>query len=118
MWQKVEENSDMPDANNLNSSKRIMRCPVRRSNLNERKRLNGQASYNYVVEDELTHKKLDITSTTQLEWLAFNFRKERASKLSDSKRRMILAMFSLNLAYFPTLKDIRDELIMAQIYQI
>ena len=38
--------------------------------------------------------------------------------MSKSKRRMILAMFHNDYQYFPSLKDIRDELVQAQIKHV
>ena len=50
--------------------------------------------------------------------MSLNYRKEKAAKLSPSKRRMILIMFQRNIPYFPSLREIRDELIQAQINEI
>ena len=50
---------------------------------------------------------------TDLEWMSLNYRKERAAKMSKSIRRMILIMFQDDYQYFPTLREIRNELIMA-----
>ena len=53
-----------------------------------------------------------------MEWLSLIYRKKRAAKLSKSKRRMILVMFQKDIKYFPTLREIRDGLISAQIQMI
>ena len=57
-------------------------------------------------------------SENDLEFLSLNYRKERAAKISTSKRRMILIMFQKDIAYFPTLREIRDELILAQMKEL
>ena len=54
---------------------------------------------------------LNFIDPTDLEWMSINYRKVRAAKLSESKRRMILIMFQKDLKYFPSLREIRDELI-------
>ena len=43
--------------------------------------------------------------------MSLNYRKERANKMSPSKRRMVLKMFQEDISYFPTMREIRDELI-------
>ena len=55
---------------------------------------------------------------TQLEWLSVNYRKERAARLFSSRRRMILIMFQKDISYFPTIREIRDELIAAQLQKL
>ena len=52
---------------------------------------------------------------TNLEWLALNWRKNRASTISNSLRRLILYMHENKVDYFPTLREIRDGLIRGQI---
>ena len=52
---------------------------------------------------------------TDLEWLSLNYRKERAASICQSRRRMILIMFQRDISYFPSLRDIRNELIMGQL---
>ena len=95
MWRKVDEkNAETKDAIRIASISKSDEHPVRRSQLNHRQRQNGYTRHNPVTEVISNENKLDLTSETNLEWLAFNFRKERASRLSESKRRMILAMFS------------------------
>ena len=55
----------------------------------------------------------NFINPTDLEWMSLNYRKYRAAKMSASYKRMILVMFEKDISYFPTLKEIRDELIMA-----
>lgn len=55
-------------------------------------------------------------SDTPLEWVSLNYRKEKAARLSPSRRRMILVMFQHKHSYFPSIKEIKDELVMAQIH--
>lgn len=55
---------------------------------------------------------------TDLEWLSLNYRKMRAEKISDSQRRMILIMFQRDIKYFPSMREIRDGLVEAQIHEI
>ena len=38
--------------------------------------------------------------------------------MSQSKKRMILVMFQKDVRYFPSMREIRDELILAQVHQI
>ena len=57
-------------------------------------------------------------SETDLEWTSLNYRKEKAARLSPSRRRMVLMMYQKQFSYFPTIREIRDELIEGQIYQI
>lgn len=54
---------------------------------------------------------LDLLSLTDLEWLSINYRKQRAAKLSLSRRRTIIALYEKDYEYFPSLREIRDELI-------
>ena len=66
------------------------------------------------MDDEQARlSSLNFIESTNLEWMSLNYRKERANKLSKSKRRMVLIMFSKDISYFPTMKEIRDELIKA-----
>ena len=52
---------------------------------------------------------------TDLEWLSLNFRKVRASNMSTSNRRVLLIMFDQNTQYFPSIREIRDGIIKAQL---
>ena len=69
-------------------------------------------------EDQMISKSIHFIEETKHEWMSLNYRKERANNLSKSKRRMILIMFQKDFSYFPTMKDIRDELIQAQMCEI
>ena len=62
--------------------------------------------------------ELHFVHDTDLEWMSLNYRKERAAQLSPSKRRMILVMFQSDIQYFPSMEQIRDQLIKAQMKQI
>ena len=46
--------------------------------------------------------------------MSLNYRKDRAARMSASRRRMVLVMFEEDYQYFPSLREIRDQLIMAQ----
>ena len=61
---------------------------------------------------------LNFINPTDLEWMSLNYRKERAAKMSLSKRRMILMMFQTDCQYFPSMKEIRDELVLAQMNEL
>ena len=63
------------------------------------------------MNDDRLSGAVHFISKTELEWLSLNYRKERATKLAASKKRMILIMFQEDISYFPTIKEIRDELI-------
>lgn len=66
---------------------------IRRSHDNTRKRPNGVDRHdimNVAMQNEL-HKS--FINPTDLEWMSLNYRKERAAKVSPSRRRMILVMF-------------------------
>ena len=92
---------------------------VRRTSDNKRSRPNGHVRHdpnNYGKSNENDNQK--FISPTNLEWMSLNYRKEKAAKLSPSRRRMILVMLETNFKYFPTLLEIRNELISAQMNQI
>ena len=74
-------------------------------------RPNGYNRHDPFLYDYLDINDLDLVHSTDLEWMSLNYRKVRAARLSPSKRRMILAMFELDLQYFPSLAEIRDELV-------
>ena len=84
---------------------------VRRREDNIRKRPNGHNRHDPFENEDKSTASLHFINPTDLEWMSLNYRKERATKISESKRRMILLMFQQDIAYFPTLKEIRDELI-------
>ena len=49
-----------------------------------------------------------------MEWLSINYRKYRAAQKSKSNRRMVLELFEQDYQYFPSLQEVRDGLIKAQ----
>ena len=55
---------------------------------------------------------------TDMEWLSLNWRKYRAGQLSKSNRRTVLLLFEYDFDYFPSLVEIRNSLIKAQVYQL
>ena len=92
---------------------------VKRSENNVRKRPNGQNRHDHFgsgLED--ADNSLSLIKSTDLEWMSFNYRKQRAAKMSPSERRTILIMFEEDYQYFPTLREIRDELIDAQMVEL
>ena len=66
---------------------------VRRSRENTRKRPNPEKRHDPDVDDVFRQSSIHFISNTNFEWLSLNYRKEKAAKLSDSKRRMIILMF-------------------------
>ena len=56
----------------------------------------------------------NLIGRNDLEWMSLNYRNKRAAKLSESRRRMILIMLKKKISFFPTMREIRDELIEAQ----
>ena len=50
--------------------------------------------------------------------MSINYRKKKLAMISYSKRRIILAMYENSVQYFPSLREIRDELIEGQMYHI
>ena len=91
---------------------------VMRSKQNIKVRPNGYKRHDPFIEDELCRQSLSFIHHTDLEWMSLNYRKQRAAKMSLSKRRMILVMFQDDYQYFPSLREIRDELIKAQLNEI
>ena len=61
--------------------------------------------------DDDHNNNLNLIKSTELEWMSFNYRMQRAAKMSPSQCRTILLMFEEDYQYFPTLREIRDELI-------
>ena len=96
----------------LNSNGKLVQ--VRRTLNNERRRPNAERRHNPVEEEDRRISDAHFIAQEDLEWLSLNYRKERAARLSKSRRRMILIMFQKDISYFPSLKEIRDEIIMAQ----
>ena len=80
---------------------------------NERRRPNAERRHNPVDEEDRRISDTHFIAQDDLEWLSLNYRKERAARLSKSRRRMILIMFQKDISYFPSLKEVRDELIKA-----
>lgn len=70
-----------------------------------------------VYGDSNTHS-LSFISPTDFEWLSINYRKVKYAKLSGSKRRIILIMFDKEIPFFPTMLEIRDQLLNAMIFQL
>ena len=67
---------------------------VRRTLDNKRVRPDGSNRhdpFNHLAQDNEDSKM--INNNIDLEWMSINYRKERAAKLSPSKRRMVLVMF-------------------------
>ena len=89
---------------------------VARTPENHRKRPNAETRHDPLGKDEdLPRRNSRIfLHDTDLEWLSLNWRKYRAAQLSSSNRRMILYMFDEDTQYFPSLQDIHDSLIKAQ----
>ena len=50
--------------------------------------------------------------------MSLNYRKLRAQRTSNSHRRIILILFERDYQYFPSMREIRDELISAQMNEI
>lgn len=92
---------------------------VRRTRDNVRKRGNGSYKRHDPVPSTMAdNDELHFVHDTDLEWMSLNYRKKRAAQLSPSKRRMILVMFQNDIQYFPSMEQIRDQLIKAQMKQI
>ena len=59
-----------------------------------RYRPNGSNRHDlFILDDSEGNDDFNFTNPTDLEWMSLNYRKERAAKLSKSKRRIILIMF-------------------------
>ena len=86
---------------------------VRRAPDNKRTRPNAHRRHDPNPQHVLRSDSVHFTSDGDLEWLSVNYRKRRAAKISRSNKRMILVMFQRDPPYFPTLLEIRDELIRA-----
>ena len=66
---------------------------VRSTRDNQRLRPNAWERHAPFKNDNSIENDLLLISSTDLEWLSINYRKVKASKLSNSKRRIILVMF-------------------------
>ena len=95
---------------------------IRRSQLNMMvrgsTRQNRHDPSNDAVFGDASSQSLSFISPTDLEWLSINYRKVKYAKLSGSKRRMILIMFDKEIHFFPTMQEIRDQLLKAMIFQL
>ena len=105
----IKENTlkSRSDSNELTS--------IRRTKDNQRNRPNDKGRQNPLGFDQ--HGRINsmiFIDSMDLEWLSLNWRTYRAQTLSVSNRRMILKMFDNDYQYFPTLREIRDSLIKAQ----
>ena len=58
-----------------------------------RLRPNGSNRHDPFANCTIDDGTQDFINPTDLEWMSLNYRKDRAAKLSPSKRRMILIMF-------------------------
>ena len=96
-----------------NVNDRDITLKVRRSADNTRQRPNGFSRHDPFNSGNTRERAHSFINETDFEWMSLNYRKVRAAKLSSSIRRMILVMFQENYKYFPSLRDIRDELINA-----
>ena len=107
---------DLQSLSYVNNDDKSQSMAVRRTPNNERCRPNAEKRHNPVSDEELGRISLKkFLNDTDLEWLSLNYRKARAKRLTRSHRRMILIMFQKDISYFPSMKEIRDELIEAQI---
>ena len=85
---------------------------------NHRIRPNAARRHDPVELDDHRNSEKHFISDTHLEWTSLNYRKEKTASLSPSRKRMVLMMFQKQYAYFPTLKEIKDELSLGQIHNI
>ena len=86
---------------------------IKRRNDNVRQRPNADHRNLTFTNNALITDGIQLISQTHLEWLSINYRKAKVAKLSESKRRLILVMFQKPPHFFPTLREIRDELVHA-----
>ena len=105
---------DVDLSNNLIKIRRTLDNIKKRPNGNKRHDPLGIIANIATNEDEMYR----FVHHIDLEWLSLNYRKVRAAKLSPSKRRMILVMFESDFQYLPTIREIRDGLIEAQMEQL
>ena len=102
------------DLENMELTENDQETPVkvRRTPNNERNRPNARQRHDPVDDDLVRLSDVHfLNNETDLEWLSLNYRKNRAAKITKSRRRMILIMFTRDISYFPSMKEIRDELI-------
>lgn len=74
------------------SVKRVVK--VRRTKENKRIRPNAHKRHDPTLLEDALLDPLEIYSSTDMEWMSINYRMEKAARLSQSKRRIILVMFS------------------------
>ena len=91
---------------------------VERTKTNSRNRPNALRRHDPVQFDGSRYSELHFISDTHLEWTSLNYRKEKAAALSPSRRRMVLIMYQKQQPYFPTLREIMEQLIQSQIDHI
>ena len=70
--------------------------------------------HNPFKDNDSGYDRLDILSNTNVEWMSINYRMDKIANLSLSSKRVILILFQNNFQFFPTLREIRDQLIMSQ----
>ena len=66
---------------------------IRRTTDNIRKRPNSGNRHDHSILSGQGSNELSFINPIDLEWMSINYRKERAAKMSPSKRRIILMMF-------------------------
>lgn len=66
---------------------------VRRAPDNVRKRNNSYRRHNPTTQGCEAEDVTDLVSETKIEWMSINYRMEKISQLSDSKKRIILLLF-------------------------
>lgn len=91
---------------------------IRRTKDNSRQRSNSHRRHDPFVDEISDESRLQFLNPSDLEWMSVNYRKQRAAKLSSSPRRIILVMLQKDFNYFPSLRELRDELISAQLNEI
>ncbi len=88
---------------------------MRRTKDNVRVRPDGRSRHDPFsrTSDNLIERLEKFLHSTDREWLSLNWRKYRASLITLSSRRLVLKMWEEGYQYFPTLREIRDDLIKA-----
>ena len=87
---------------------------IQRTKVNTRKRRNAERRHDPLDFEGSRLSDNHFISDTNLQWTSVNYRKEKFANISPSRRRMVLIMYQKQPSYFPTLREIRDELIEAQ----
>ena len=83
---------------------------IRRTHDNLRVRNNAFRRHDPLYEKDCNYQK-NLVSSTDVEWMSINYRLDKISKLQKSRRRIILILFLKGFQFFPTLREIRDQLI-------